>query len=72
MTQVTIHRRDVAVDPADPEGLKPALRVTYSTETFAPRFVYVPGEAPTDEEIAATIRQDFAAREAEPSSTLEV
>jgi enamine deaminase RidA (YjgF/YER057c/UK114 family) len=72
MPPVTIHSRNVAPDPTDPEGVKRALAVSYSTATRAPRTVYVSGESPTDEQVAAAIRQDLAAREAEPPSTLEV
>lgn len=72
MPQVTIHSRNSAPDPTDPEGVKRALAVSYSTATRAPRVVYVPGESPTEEQIAEVIRQDLAAREAGSPSTLEV
>jgi len=52
--------------------VKRALAVSYSTATRAPRVVYVPGESPTEEQIAEVIRQDLAAREAGSPSTLEV
>lgn len=72
MPKVTILQRQPTVDPADPEGVKPALAVVYFTTTRSPRQVIIPGEAPTEEQVAEAIRQDLAAREAEPTSTLEV
>ena len=72
MPQVKIHRRNPVKDPTDPERLRPALAVVYSTQTHGPRQVIVPGEAPTDDDIAAVIRQDIAAAEANPPTTLEV
>ena len=72
MAQVRIHSRSAVPDPADPEGVKRATAVMYSTATHSPRRVIVPGEKPTDAQVAEAIRQDLAAREAEPSTTLEV
>ena len=72
MAQVRIHSRSLALDPLDPEGVKPALRVTYSTDTHSPRTLFVPGGKPTEEQIAEAIRRDIAEREASPPATLEV
>ena len=72
MTQVTIHSRRSTTDPLDPEGVKPALAVVYSTATRSPRQIIVLGENPTEEQIVEAIRQDLAAREASPPSTMEV
>ena len=72
MPQVTILRRDASIDPLDPEGVKPALRVTYSTATHSPRPLFIPGENLTEEQIAGAIRQDLASLEAEPPPTIEV
>jgi len=72
MPPVTIHSRQPAVDPADPDGLRPALRVTYSTPTVPPRTVFVPGEDPTDDQVSAVIRADLDDRRAEPAGSLEV
>jgi len=72
MASVRIHSRSPVPDPADPEGVKRALAVSYSTATHAPRVVYVPGESPTEEQIADAIRQDLAALGEAPPTTLEV
>lgn len=72
MPQVTIHRREQVADPSDPDGLRPALLVRYSTQTITPRDVFIPGEAPSDQEIAEAIRKDLAERNEPPSFTLEV
>lgn len=60
MAQVRIHSRDQTTDPADPAGVAPALRVIYSTAKHPPRDVVIPGEAPTDDDVAEAIRQDLA------------
>ena len=72
MAQVQILSREAVPDPADPEGVQPALRVTYSTNTRGPRTLFVPGEKLTEEQIAEAIRQDLAAREGAPPSLLEL
>lgn len=72
MAGVRIHSRDQATDPADPEGVAPALRVKYSTATLPPQDVYVKGEAPTDAEVAEAIRWDLAARTGQETDALEV
>lgn len=72
MASVRIHSRSPVPDPADPEGVKRALAVSYSTATHAPRVVYVPGESPTEQQIAEAVRQDLAAQADSPPTTLEV
>lgn len=72
MPAVTIHRREPAVDPGDPDGLKPALAVVYSTPTRSPRRILIPGADLTDDDVAQAIRQDLAAIEAAPPPTLEL
>jgi len=72
MPRVTIHQRDPAVDPADPEGVKPALAVVYSTPTRSPRRIVIPGADLSDDDVAQAIRQDLTEREAAPPPTLEV
>lgn len=72
LTQVKIYRRRRLDDPLDTPDGAPATEVTYSTEDRAPRRVMVPGENPSDEQVAAAIRQDLAAREADGGVTLEV
>lgn len=72
MPLVTIHSRRSVANTGEGESGEPALEVRYSTEDFSPRTVVVPGESPTDEEIAAVIRQDLEERTREPPQTLEV
>lgn len=48
------------------------LAVTYSTRLIPPMTVFIPVAEVTEERIAAAIREDLAAREAEPRTTLEV
>lgn len=72
MAEVTIHQRRAASDPIDPEGVRPALAVIYSTPAVPPRTVYIAGEDPSDEQVAAAIREDLAGLETEGPQTLEV
>lgn len=72
MPNVNIHRREQVPDPSDPDGLRRALLIRYSTPTVPPRDVYVPGEDPSDQEIAEAIRKDLAERTGEQPSLFEV
>lgn len=72
MAQATVLKREVVPDPSDPDGVKLALRVTYSTATRAPRWVFVPGETPSEEEVAEAIRQDLLAQRDEEPTPLEI
>jgi hypothetical protein len=69
---VTILRREPASDPADPDGLRPALAVVYSTPTRGPRRIFIPGADLSDDDVAQAIRRDLASLNASPPSTLEI
>jgi len=53
-------------------ALRPGLSVTYSTAARPPRTVFVPGDAPSEDEIAAAIRADLDAADGEAPATLSV
>ncbi len=72
MAQATIHRRDpgtqVGPDLAEVRG----LHITYSTPDVPPRTVFVPGELPTEAQIAAAIRKDLEAALSQRPTTMQI
>jgi hypothetical protein len=73
MSEVQILSRFPAQQPDPESGVpKPVLAVTYSTAAVPPRTVTVPGDSPSEEEIAAAIRLDLESATKGPGETLTV
>ena len=72
MPEVQILSRSPGQRPGESGVPKPVLAVTYSTAAVPPRTVFIPGEAPTDEEVADAIRQDLEFATTAPPSTLTI
>lgn len=72
MAQVTIHRRDAGIRIDDAGHEVQGLYVTYSTTTFPPRQLFVPGDKPTDAQIAAAVRDDVEVVAAERPTRMEI
>jgi hypothetical protein len=72
MAQVTIVRRDPGISLDEKLAQVKGLHVTYHTPLVPPRSVFVPGEAPTDAEVADAIRKDLATVDEQKPTTLNI
>lgn len=71
-TTVRIHSREETETLDEAGEARPVLGVTYSTRLIPPTTVFIPLAEVTEQRIADAIREDLAARETEPTTTLEV
>lgn len=72
MPQVTIHRREPGVNTGPDFAEVKGVHVTYSTPDIPPRNVFVPGELPTEAQVAAAIRQDIQAAASQRPTTMTI